>query len=105
MQEANPKLVCYYVVFNKANATEAQARLEGTTVTAVTMHSLGFRSMAHLRLRCGSGGKDLYKTSKSLEAGLSHRSGRSPRGSDGGRGSGRGRRLRTWRHTIDMSCE
>lgn len=68
MQEAKPDLVCYYVVFNKANATEAQERLVGTTVTATTMHSLGFRSMSRMRLRIG---KDLYKTSKSLEAGLS----------------------------------
>lgn len=68
MQEANPDLVCYYVVFNKANATEAQERLAGTTVTATTMHSLGFRSMSRMRLRIG---KDLYKTSKGLETGLS----------------------------------
>ena len=68
MQEACPDLVCYYAVFNKANQVEAQERLAGTTVVATTMHSLGFRSMSRMRLRIG---KDLYKTSKGLEAGLS----------------------------------
>lgn len=68
MQEANPELKCYYVVFNKANAVEAEERLEGTTVQVSTMHSLGFRSMSRLKLRMD---KDLYRLSKDLEQGLS----------------------------------